>query len=72
MAPLAQLSIPQGPQPSRDSGRLPGGGGLERRRGLGRPVLWTVMPLDEHFPDGTAWAEGAPLDELRAQVPMES
>lgn len=29
-------------------------------QGLGRPVLWTVMPLNEHFPDGTARAEGHP------------
>ena len=68
MVPLAQLPMPQGPQPSRDSGRLPGGGGFEERKqqGLGRPVLWTVMPLNEHFPDGTTQAEGAPLDELRS------
>lgn len=71
MVPLAQLSTPQGPQPSHDSGRLPGGGGFEEREEEAGPVDSSHVP-HEHFPEGTARAEGAPLDELRAQVPMES
>ena len=65
MVPLAQLFMPQGSQPSRDSGRLPGGGGFEERKKQGLEGR-TVMPLNEHFPDGMAQAEGAPLDELRS------
>ena len=44
MAPLAQLSTPQGLQPSRDSGRLPGGGGLERKEA----GPWETCPVDSH------------------------